>query len=127
MFKQLRHFPIHILIFLFVRYYSSHSTLGILHVSLVTRDNMHVNMKDRLPCGFVDVDTNIVTIGMISLVNFPLYILKHYIHCFSLMVSEVEVRCNMTFGDNQCMTWRNRITIIERHASGCFTNHLHSS
>ena len=66
---------------------------------------MHMYMKNRLTCSFIDIDANVIPVGAITIVNFLLNILKHYIHCFSLMICQIEVRSYMTFMDYQGMTW----------------------
>ncbi len=37
------------------------------------------------------------------------------------------ISSNAYLGNNQCMTWRYRITVIERHTSSRLTNNFHSS
>ncbi len=50
-----------------------------------------MTMKDRLTSSFVDVDTHIVAVRMETLVIFLLHILKNYVHCLALMVSEIKI------------------------------------
>lgn len=84
-------------------------------------------MKDRLPRCLVHINTHIVSVRMESLVHLLLHVLKHHIHGLPFMISQVEVRSHMPLGDNQCMTWRYRITVIEHHTSSRLTNNFHSS
>lgn len=102
-------------VFLFIGYYSPHPTLRILHIALVAGDNMHVDMKNRLSCCFVHIYADIISVRMETLINALFYIQKHNVHSFTLMVSKIKIRCNMSFGNYQRMTRRNRITIIESH------------
>ena len=84
-------------------------------------------MEDGLTCCFIDVDAYIVTIWMESFFYLLLYILQDYIHGFSLMIGEVEIVGYMSLGDDECMTWRYWITIIEGYTGGCLTYYLHLS
>jgi hypothetical protein len=84
-------------------------------------------MKYRLTCGLVDVDAHVVTIRMETFVNLLLNVLQHDVHCLTLVVSKVEVISYMAFGNNQSMSWRDRIAIIESDTSGCLANYLNAS
>ena len=64
---------------------------------------MHVAVENGLAGSFIDIDADVIAIGMETFVNLLFDILKGHIHGFTLMISEVEIRCNMTFWDDQCM------------------------
>lgn len=87
----------------------------------------NVYMKNRLPRRLVHINTHIVSVRMVSLVYLLLHVLKHHIHGLPFVIGQVKVRSHMPLGNNQCMTWRYRITIIERHTSSRLTNNFHSS
>lgn len=82
-------------------------------------------VKDRLSSRLVHINTHIVSVRMVSLVYLLLHVLKHHIHGLPFVISQVEVRSHMPLGDNQCMTWRYRITVIERHTSSRLTDDFH--
>ena len=81
-----------ILIFLLMGYNTAHTTFGILYVAFVTRDKVHVAVEDRLACGCVDIDANVIAIRM----EFFLYLLfderKHIIHRLAFLVRQVKIR-----------------------------------
>ena len=108
-----------------MRYYSTHSAFGVWHITLVARDDVHVAMEYRLTCSLAYIDTDIVAIGMETLVNFLLNVLQHDIHRLTLVVCQIKIRCHMTLGNDKCMTWRNWITIVESYACRRFTNYFH--
>ena len=118
---------LHSLISLLTRYHAADAALGVGHVALVSWDQVHVAMEHRLAGGLVDVDAHVVAIGMETFVNLLLYVLQHDVHCFSLVVSKVKVISDMAFGNNQGITWRDRIAIIKSNTSGCFADDFHSS
>ena len=84
-------------------------------------------MEYRLASSLVDVDAYVVAIGMETFINLLLHVLQHDVHCLSLVVSKVKIICNMTFRNNQSMTRRDRISIIESDTSSCLANDFHSS
>ena len=64
---------------------------------------MHMDMKHRLTCSFIDVDSDIIPVGVITLVHLLLHILEHHIHRFTLMIGQIEIGGDMTFGNYQSM------------------------
>ena len=64
---------------------------------------MHMNMKHRLAGSFIDVDSDIISVGVITLVHLLLHVLEHHIHCFTLMIGQIEIRGDMTLGNYQSM------------------------
>ena len=88
---------------------------------------MHVAMKDRLASGFAYVNTNIIPIGMETLINFLLHILQHHIHGLALMVSKVEVGGDVPLGDDKRMTGRDGIAIVEGHTGSRLADDFHSA
>ena len=91
------------LIFLFAWNYSPYATFWILYVSLITRDQMHMDMEYRLAGSFIDVDSDIISVGVITLVHLLLHVLEHHIHCFTLMIGQIEIGGDMTLGNYQSM------------------------
>ena len=64
---------------------------------------MHMDMKHRLAGSFIDVDSDIIPVRVITFVHLLLHILEHYIHRFSLMIGQIEIGGDMTFGNYQSM------------------------
>lgn len=77
--------------------------LWILYVPLITRDQMHMNMEYRLAGSFIDVDSDIISVGVITLVHLLLHVLEHHIHRFTLMIGQIEIGGDMTLGNYQSM------------------------
>ena len=75
-------------------------------------------MEDGLPGYLAHVDAHIKGIGMETLVNFLLHILQHYVHGLVLVVRQIEVGSNVPLGDDERMTKRDGITVVEDHADG---------
>ena len=88
---------------------------------------MHVAVKDRLASGYAYVNTDIISIGMETLVNFLLHILQHYVHCLALVVGKIKVGSDVPFGDDESMTGRDRISIVECNTSCRFADDFHSA
>ena len=115
------------LVFLFTRNHPSHAAFRIWDIALIPRNNMHVAMKDRLTSGFADVNTDIISIGMETLVNFLLYILQHHVHCLALVVGKIKVGGDVPLGNDERMTGRDGIAVVEGHASSCLADDFHST
>lgn len=92
------------LIFLLIGDYTSDAAFWIGNISFVAGNKVHVNMKNGLSGGFIYVYADVVTVGMKTLINFLLNILKHHIHCLTFMIGKVEIRCDMTLRNYQSMT-----------------------
>ena len=84
-------------------------------------------MKDRLASGFAYVNTDIISIGMETLINFLLHILQHDVHSLALVVRQVEVGRNVPLGDDKRMTGRDGIAIVEGHAGSRLADDFHSA
>ena len=112
---------------MFIRNHPSHSTFGIGHVALVARDDMHVAMEDRLPRGFAHVDAHIKAVGVETLVNLLPDILQHDVHRLALVVGQVEVGSHVPLGDDERMTGRDGIAVVEGNASSCLADDFHSA
>ena len=115
------------LIFLFTWYHPTHTTFRIGDITLIPRNNMHVAMKDRLASGFTHVNTNIISIGMETLINFLLHILQHDVHGLALMVRQIKVGGDVPLGDDKRMTGRDGIAIVEGHAGSRLADGFHSA
>ena len=86
---------------------------------------MHMDMEYRLAGSFIDVDSDIISVGVITLVHLLLHVLEHHIHCFTLMIGQIEIGGDMTLGNYQSMAGLNWVTVIESHARSRLANHLH--
>ena len=109
------------LVFLPAWYHPAHPSLRIGHIPLISGNEMHMHMKDRLPGSLIHIDAHIVSIRMIAFINFLLHILEHDIHGLPLMVCQIEIRSHMTLGDNQSMAGRYWITIVKCDTCCCLT------
>ena len=96
---------IFISILLFTRNNSPHPTFRIGHITLVSRDKVHVAVEDTLAGSLANIDANVKSIGMITLFNLLTHILKHHVYRFALVIGEIKIRGNMTLGNNEGMTW----------------------
>lgn len=65
---------------------------------------MHVAVENGLAGGFVDVDADVIAVGVEAFVYLLFDVLQHYIHSLTLMIGEVKVRGYMSFGDDQRVT-----------------------
>ena len=115
------------LIFLLTWNNAPNATFRVRHIAYITRNNMHVAMKYRLASGFAYVNTDIISIGMETLVNFLLHILQHHVHGFALVIRQVEVGRDVPFGDDKRMTGRDGIAIVEGHTGSRLADDFHST
>lgn len=88
---------------------------------------MHVAMKDGLPSGFTYVDADVVAVGVKTFVNLLPDILQHDVHRLALVVRQVEVGRNVPLGDDERMTGRDGIAVVEGHAGSCLADDFHSA
>ena len=116
-----------ILILLFARDDPSDAAFGIGHVALVARDDMHVAVKHRLACGLIDVDAHVITIGVEAFVNLLPDILQHHVHRLALVVGKIKVGSDVPLGDDERMTGRDGIAVVEGHADSCLADDFHSA
>ena len=85
-------------------------------------------MKDRLASGFAYVNTDIISIGMETLVNLLSDILQHDVHRLALVVGKIKVGSDVPLGDDERMTGRDGIAVVEGHAgSSCLADDFHSA
>ena len=84
-------------------------------------------MEYGLPGGFVYVDSDVVTVRMETLVNLLLHILQHYVHSLALVISQVKIVGNVPLRNNQRMTRRNGITIVEANTGSRFADDFNIS
>lgn len=112
---------------MFVRNHAAYTAFGIGHVALVTWDDVHVAMEDGLPGGFAHVDAHVKAVGVETLVNLLPDILQHDIHSLTLMVGQVEVGGDVSLGDDESMTGRDGIAIVEGHAGSRLADDFHSA
>ena len=73
---------------MFTRNNSPHPAFLIWHITLVSRNKMHVAVEDTLAGSLANIDTNVKSIGMITLFNLLTHILKHHVHRFALVIGE---------------------------------------
>lgn len=107
--------------------HATHPAFGIGHVALVSGNKMHVTMKDRLASGFAYVNTDIISIGMETLVNLLSDILQHDVHGLALMVRQIKVGGDVPLGDDKRMTGRDGIAVVEGYAGSCLADDFHSA
>lgn len=115
------------LVLLFARDDPSDAAFGIGHVALVARDDVHVAMEDGLPGCFAHIDAHIKAVGVETLVNLLPDILQHDVHRLALVLGQVEVGSDVPLGDDERMTGRNRIAIVECNTSCCLADDFHST
>ena len=115
------------LVLLLTRNNTSYAAFGIRNIAFISWNQVHVTMKYRLPSGFVDIDADVIAIRMKTFVNFLLHILQHDVHGLTLMVRQVEVGGDVPFGNDERMTRRDRITIVECNTSCRLADDFHST
>lgn len=84
-------------------------------------------MEYGLASSFAYVNSDIISIGMETLINFLLHILQYHIHGLALVVGQVEVRGDVPFGDDKRMTGRDGIAIVEGHTGSRLADDFHSA
>ena len=84
-------------------------------------------MEDGLPGGFAHVDADVKAVGVETLVNLLSDILQHDVHGLALVVGQVEVGSHVSLGDDEGMTRRDGIAIVEGHAGGCLADDSYSA
>ena len=84
-------------------------------------------MKNRLASSFIDIDANIISIWMETLVNLLPDILQHDVHRLALVVGQVEVGSHVPLGDDERMTGRDGIAVVEGNASSCLADNFHTA
>ena len=117
----------YLLVVLFLRNHTAHAALWVWHIALVSWDDMHVTMEDRLPRSLTNIDSDVVTIGVKTFVNLLHNIFLHHIHRLLFVVRQIAIGCNVPFGNYQRMTRRYRITIVEGNTSSRLTDDFHIS
>ena len=70
-------------------------------------------MEYGLASSFAYVNSDIISIGMETLINFLLHILQHDVHGLALMVRQIKVGGDVPVGDDKRMTGRDGIAIVE--------------
>lgn len=83
-------------ILLLLRYHSPYAAAGVLHVSLVARDEVDVDVVDRLARCAADVDPDVVALGMMLLVECILGLPEHSIDGQPLAGGKIKVTGHMT-------------------------------
>jgi hypothetical protein len=68
---------------------------------MITGDEMHYDMTDRLTGCLVDIDAYVVAIGMVTLVYAALDVGQHHVHRLTLVIGQVEVGGNVTLRNDQ--------------------------
>ena len=107
--------------------HASNTAFGIGHVAFVSGDDVHVAMEDGLPGGLANVDTDVVAVGVKTLVNLLPDILQHDVHGLALVVGQVEVGSDVPLGDDERMTGRDGIAVVEGNAGGRLADDFHSA
>jgi hypothetical protein len=90
---------------------ASYPTPGIFHIALVTRNDVDMQVMDGLACGCSDIDTDIVTIGVILFVTdlFGPGNKSPEVHQFFIV--DIEITGKMTIGNDQEMPLAGRMAI----------------
>ena len=73
-------------------------------------------MEHGLSCGCINIDADIIAIRMELFLNLLFDEREHIIHRFAFLVSQIEIRRDVACWDDERVSWRNRIAIIERYA-----------
>ena len=115
------------LIFLLTWNNAPNATFRVRHIAYITRNDVHVTVKNALARGLADVDTHVVTVRMETLINFLLHILQHDVHGLALMVRQIKVGSDVPLGDDKRMTGRDGIAIVECNTSCRFADDFHSA
>ena len=115
------------LIFLLTWNNAPNATFRVRHIAYITRNDVHVTVKNALARGLADVDTHVVTVRMETLINFLLHILQHDVHGLALMVRQIKVGGDVPLGDDKRMTGRDGIAIVEGHAGSRLADDFHSA
>ena len=115
------------LIFLLTWNNAPNATFRVRHIAYITRNDVHVTVKNALARGLADVDTHVVTVRMETLINFLLHILQHDVHGLALMVRQIKVGGDVPLGGDKRMTGRDRIAIVEGHAGSRLADDFHSA
>lgn len=84
-------------------------------------------MKDRLASSFAYVDADIIPVRVETFVNLLPDILQHDVHGLALVVGKIKVGSDVPLGDDESMTGRNRIAIVECNTSCRFADDFHSA
>lgn len=84
-------------------------------------------MEYGLASSFAYVNSDIISIGMETLINFLLHILQHDVHGLALMVRQIKVGGDVPLGDDKRMTGRDGIAIVEGHAGSRLADDFHSA
>ena len=107
--------------------HAANTALGVGYVALVSWDDVHVAVEDRLPRSLANIDADVVAIGVVTLVNLLHHIFLHHIHRLLFMVCQVSIGSHVTLRNNQRMTGRYRITIVECNTSSRLSDNFHIS
>ena len=62
-------------------YDSTDSAARIWHISLIAWDQMDMDMRDALSCGFIDINADIVAIGVKLFIKIGFALINHCPEC----------------------------------------------
>ena len=94
---------LYFLILLFAWNHSPDSTFRVCNITFISWDKMHMAMEYRLSSMLAYIYTYIISIWMKTFIQLQFNIQHHLRHSLSLLTSQVKIRCNMTFWNNQRM------------------------
>ncbi len=103
------------------------STPGIIQVTFVSGYQMDMNMENRLSGCPATVDSDVVSVGTSFLVKPALAVIHNLKHRVPFPGRCVEETCHMPFGNNEHVSWGNRIFIGSRAENGVKKAGLRSS
>jgi hypothetical protein len=92
--------------------YPSYSTIGLLHVPIVTGDQMNMGVGDSLTSRPAHIDAHIVSMRPKIKVQLCLCLPNQFERCFSLVLGQVEKTRRMPKGNDQQMPFGNRVMVV---------------
>jgi hypothetical protein len=93
-------------------YNTTHTTPGVFHVTFVSWNHMDMQMRDRLARRLADIDTDIVTIRFVFLVNDDFHFIDQHPDCRFFFCRCLEVLIDNPARKNQAKTGVYRVGIV---------------
>ena len=69
-----------------MRNHATDAAFGVFYVTFVAWDEMHVAVENGLASCFINVDADVITVGVKTLIYLLFDILQHYIHGLTLVI-----------------------------------------
>jgi hypothetical protein len=89
----------------------AHASPGIANIAVVSWDEMDVKVKNRLACGCATVDTYIVSIGLVILLNGGLGLINGAYEGNVFFRRGLEPRRNVSSRNQERMAGRHRVSV----------------